>query len=116
MAFENGNGLSAADMAAVLRGGNGGGFGDGGYGGWWIILFFLIAMMGGGWGNNGWNNGGGTPSVAADVQRGFDQSATTNQISQLQAQVGNGFADAAVARCQGNANVTQAITKAQYAT
>ncbi len=34
MAFENGNGLSAADMAAVLRGGNGGGFGDGGYGGW----------------------------------------------------------------------------------
>jgi hypothetical protein len=118
MAFENGNGLSAADMAAVMRGGNGGGFGDGGYGGgWWVILFILIAMMGGNWGNNGWNNGGGgAPYVAADVQRGFDQSATTNQISQLQAQVGNGFADAAVARCQGNANVTQAITNAQYAT
>ena len=35
MAFENASGLSAADMAAVMRGGSGGGWGnDGGYGGW----------------------------------------------------------------------------------
>jgi hypothetical protein len=117
MSFENGNGLSAADMAAVLRGGNGGFGGDGsGYGGWWIILFFLICMMGG-WGNNGWGNngnGGGAPYVAADMQRGFDQQATTGQISALQAQVGNGFADAAVARCQGNANITAAVTNSQF--
>lgn len=122
MGFENGTGgLSAADMAAVMRGGSGGSWGnDGGYGGWWIILFFLICMMGG-WGNNGWgNNGGGgaTPYIGAtaDIQRGFDQQATTGQISALQAQVGNGFADAAVARCQGNANTVAAITNGQYAT
>lgn len=117
MAFENNAGLSAADMAAVLRGnGNGNGWGDGASGGWWIILFFLLCLNGG-W-NNGWNNGGQAPAqyVAADVQRGFDQQATTSQISQLQTQVGQGFADAAVANCQGNANITAAITNAQFAT
>ena len=69
--------------------------------------------MNGGWNNGGWgNNGGGgaVPYIQADVQRGFDQQATTGQISALQAQVGNGFADAAVARCQGNAALTQAVT------
>jgi hypothetical protein len=116
MGFENATGgLSAADMAAVMRGGSGGGWGnDGGYGGWWIILFFLICMMGGwnnGWGNNG---GGGTPYVAADVQRGFDQSATINAISNLSTQVGQGFADNAVAQCQGNANITAAVTNSQF--
>jgi hypothetical protein len=50
------------------------------------------------------------------VQRGFDQQATTSQISQLQTQVGQGFADAAVANCQGNANTVAAITNGQYAT
>lgn len=119
MGFENATGgLSAADMAAVMRGGSGSGWGnDGGYGGWWIILFFLIAMMGG-WGNNGWgNNGvGAMPYIGAtaDIQRGFDQQATTGQISALQAQVGNGFADAAVARCQGDANITAAVTNSQF--
>lgn len=119
MGFENSTGgLSAADMAAVMRGGSGGGWGnDGGYGGWWIILFFLIAMMGG-WGNNGWgNNGGGAMpyiGATADIQRGFDQQATTGQISALQTQVGNGFADAAVARCQGDANITAAVTNSQF--
>lgn len=116
MSFENGTGLSAADMAAVMRGGNGNtGWGDGN--GWWIILFFLLCL-GGGWGNGGWNNGGQAPAqyVAADVQRGFDQQATSAGIAALQAQVGNGFADAAVAQCQGNANITAAITNGQYAT
>ena len=112
MGFENG-GFSPADMAAVLRNNNGDGFG-GNNSGWWVILFFLLCL-GGGW-NNGWNNGGNAPAqyVAADVQRGFDQQATTSQISQLQTQVGQGFADAAVANCQGNANITQAITNGQF--
>jgi len=121
MGFENSTGgLSAADMAAVMRGGSGGGWGnDGGYGGWWIILFFLICMMGG-WGNNGWgNNGGGggaMPYIGAtsDMQRGFDQQSTTNALNNLSAQVGNGFADAAVARCAGDANITAAVTNSQF--
>lgn len=117
MSFENGNGLSAADMAAVMRGGNGNGWGTDGFGAWWIVLFMLFAFMGNGnWGNGGYGNGGGAPYVAADVQRGFDQSATINAISNLSTQVGSGFADAAVARCQGNANITAAITNGQYAT
>jgi hypothetical protein len=114
MSFENGTGLSAADMAAVMRGGNGNtGWGDGN--GWWIILFFLLCL-GGGWGN-GWNNGngGGAPyAIQNDVQRGFDQSATINAISNLSTQVGSGFADAAVARCAGDANITAAVTNSQF--
>lgn len=110
MTFENG-GFSPADLAAVLRG-NGNNDGFGGNGIWWAILWILMMMCG------GWNNGGQAPAqyVAADVQRGFDQQATTSQISNLQTQVGQGFADAAVANCQGNANITQAITNGQYAT
>lgn len=115
MAFENG--MSPADMAALMRGGNNnGGWGNDGANGWWIILFFLLCMNGG-WNNGGWgNNGGGgaVPYIQADVQRGFDQQATTGQISALQAQVGNGFADAAVARCAGDANITAAVTNAQF--
>ena len=117
MAFGENNGLSAADMAAVLRGNGGGnGFGNDGLGAWWIILFFMM-MLCGGWGNNGWGNNGNVPAqVNADIQRGFDQQATTSQIAALQSQVGQGFADNAVANCQGNANVVQAITNGQYAT
>lgn len=113
MAFENG--MSAADMAAVMRG-SGNGWNNDGFGnGWWIILFFLLCM-GNGWGNNGWNgNAGGAGYVAADVQRGFDQQATQGSIAALQAQVGNGFSDAAVARCSGDAAITQAITSGNAA-
>ena len=115
MSFENGNGLSAADMAAVMRGGNGNGWGTDGFGAWWIVLFMLFAFMGNGnWGNGGYGNGGGAPYVVADVQRGFDQSATINAISNLSTQVGSGFADAAVARCAGDANITAAVTNSQF--
>lgn len=107
MSFENG--LSVADMAAVMKDNDNGWGGNGS--GWWIILFFILCL-GGGWGNGGFGGGG----VNADLQRGFDQQATTSQISSLQSQVGNGFADAAVATCQGNASITQAITNGQYAT
>ena len=107
------SGFSPADLAAVFRNNNGDGFGGNNI--WWAILWIMM-MMCGGWNNGGWNNGGQAPAqyVAADVQRGFDQQATTSQISQLQTQVGQGFADAAVANCQGNANITQAITNGQF--
>lgn len=121
---DNNGGLSAADVAAVMngRGGNGGFGGWGTDGGWWILLLFLFAM--GGWGNNNWGgggNGGFMPfamgqTTQADVQRGFDQQATTNALAALQSQIGNGFADAAVARCSGDAAITAAITNGQYAT
>ena len=34
MSFDNGNGLSAADMAAVMRGSNGNGWGNDGFSAW----------------------------------------------------------------------------------
>ena len=112
MAFET-NGFSPADMAAVLRNNNGNdGFGNGNA--WWVILFFLLCFNGG-WGGYG---GGNAPAqtINADIQRGFDQQATTSQIGDLATQVGTGFANNAVAQCQGNAAITQAITNAQFAT
>lgn len=48
-------------------------------GGWWLILLFLFAF--GGWGS-GYGNGGA--AVGADIQRGFDQTALTNQVAGLQ--------------------------------
>lgn len=126
--MDMGNGMSPADVAAVMGNSNnhgyGGGFGNGfGDGAWWIIILFLFAMNGG-WGNGGYRggNGGGGDipyiinNTQNDIQRGFNQQATQSAIAALQAQVGNGFADAAVAQCQGNANITAAITNGQYAT
>ena len=111
MSLSDGSGaLTAADVAAVMNGGNGGrGFGWGDNGAWWILILFLFAF--GGWGNNFGGNGG----VQADMQRGFDQQATSAGIASLQAQIGNGFADAALATCQGNANTVAAITGAKDA-
>lgn len=121
--MDYGNGMSPADVLA-LTGGNNRGYGDffGGSQGWWILLLFLFA---GGWGNGGfggrWNNGGGMPYIMnqdtqADIQRGFDQQATQSTLANIQSQIGDGFADAAIAQCQGNANITAAITNGQYAT
>lgn len=106
--YENGNNLSAADVAAVMGGNRMGGFGGGGYGYdggiWWILILFLFAMMGG-WGNNGNGNGGGwgnnfygaIPFGQSEVQRGFDQQAVMAGISGLQTSVSNGFHNAEVA-------------------
>lgn len=115
MALENG-GMSPADVAAVMNNnGNGWGFGNDS-GAWWIIILFLFAFMGNGnWGGGGYG-GGAMPYIGAtaDMQRGFDQQATQSSIAALQAQIGNGFADAAVARCSGDAAITQAVTNAQF--
>lgn len=123
MSFENGNGMGPADMVALMRGGNGGGnWGNDGFGGWFVILFFLLCLCGGwnngGWGNGWGNNGGGAVpyvGMTADVQRGFDQQATTTAIGALSDKVGNGFANAAVAQCSGNAALTQAVTSGNAA-
>ena len=127
MAFGNdGGGMGPADVAAVMGRGGGNGWGFGGDGGaWWLLILFLFAFVGnGGWGNgaNGGGNGGwyGVPTQAvvtqADMQRGFDQQATQAAISNVQQTLGNGFADAAIARCQGNAALTAAVTNGTYAT
>lgn len=102
MAFENG--MSAADMAAVMN--KNGDWNNGG-GAYWLLILFLFAFMG----NNGWGNNGPAPmpnaATQADVQRGFNQSATQSTLAGLAAQVGNGFSDAATARLTAQMNEQQ---------
>lgn len=112
MSLTDGGALTAADVAAVMNGGNNGrGFGWGGDGAWWVLILFLFAF-GGGWGNGGYGNNG----VGAEMQRGFDQQATQSTLASLQTQIGAGFSDAAVARCNGQMNLLQALNQNQQAT
>lgn len=69
--------------------------GDGFFGGngtafWLIILLAMFGWGNGGWGGNYGGNGGGF--VGADIQRGFDQSALTTGINNIQTALCNGFA------------------------
>lgn len=105
MSLTDGNGLSAADIAAVTRGdGFGGGWGDSSA--WWLIILFLF-MFNGNWGNGfGGGYGGG---VGGEVQRGFDQSAVMSGLGSIQSAVTNGFVDTASALCNGFAGVNASI-------
>lgn len=82
MSLIDGNGLSAADVAAVT--GNNSGFGSFGGDGAWLILILLLfaAFNGNGWGGN--NGGGNFVPYNADLQRGFDQQAVIGGINGLQ--------------------------------
>ena len=86
-----GNGLTAADVAAVVGNGNNG-WGFGGDGAWWLLVLFLFAMNGGMWGNNG-NQGIPFNAINTqnDVQRGFDQQALMSGINGINAAIANGF-------------------------
>lgn len=127
--MDMGNGMTPADVAAVMgnnRGGYGGfgnnGFSDGGA--WWLIVLFLFAMNGG-WGNGGrggyGGNGGGcdavpymmTESTQAAVQNGFNQQGILNGINGINQTLANGFADAAVARCNAQTTTLQALSNNQ---
>ena len=96
--FNGQNGYSLADIAAASGNGNNGGFLNGGDGAWVLLLFILI--LAGGWNNgNGFGGGGNTNYITSDVQRGFDQSAVVNGLTNIGTAVSNGFANAEVSRC-----------------
>lgn len=100
---DNGSGLSAADVAAVM-GNNGYNNGFGGDGAWWILILLLFGIAG------NWNNGfGGGNSGAQDVQRGFDQSAVMSSLNGINTAVSNGFANAEVSRCNAQTNLLQTL-------
>lgn len=66
-------------------------FGGNSNGAWWLIILLAIFGWGNvGWGGSGFGNGGGF--VNADIQRGFDQSALTTGINNIQTALCNGFA------------------------
>lgn len=118
--------MSPADFAAVMGNGNRGGYGNGfgGFGdgqGWWILLLFLFA---GGFGNGGWGNRGNgndvgavpymmTESTQAAVQNGFNQQGIQSGINTLNQTVANGFADAAIARCNAQTTTLQTLSNNQ---
>ena len=115
--------MTPADFAAVMGNGNRNGFGSYGYGGfgdgngaWWIIILFLFMLGGGRWGNNGGYGGGNdavpymmTESTQQAVQRGFDQQGIQSGINGINSTLANGFADAAVARCNAQTNLLQTL-------
>lgn len=99
------DGLSAADLAAVLGNNNGNDFG--GNGAWWLLILLIFANNG--WGNNGFGgNGGYMPqfATASDVQSGFDQAALVSGINGITAALSNGFANAEISRANTLANIT----------
>lgn len=80
----NSNGLSAADLAAVV-GNNNDGFGGNGDG--WLFILFILLL-----GNNGWGNGFGNNGYS-EVQQGFDQAAVVNGLQNVQNAITSGTAD-----------------------
>lgn len=98
------NGMSAADVAAVVGNNrsNNDGFGFGGDGAY--LLLFLLLAMNGNWGNGnggfGGNSGWGASApyfynaqTQNEVSRGFDQAAIANTLSGINASICNGFAN-----------------------
>lgn len=83
---ETGNGLTAADVAAVT--GNNGSNAWGGDGSWWLIVLFLFAFMGNGWGN-GFGGGNGNYVTQAELQAGLNQQALQNGQNDILQQLNN---------------------------
>lgn len=112
----NTNTPSLPIVAPISTSGNGcDGDGMWGNGGWWIILFALIF----GWGRNGGVFGGGdgsssccAPATCADLQRGFDQQATTDKLNGLE----NGMAQAGYANLQQTNAIANGISQLGYQT
>lgn len=70
--------------------------------------------MGGGWNNGGFGNGNGGSvpwfmNTDNDIERGFDQMATTNGIQNLQNAVTSGFANAATQLCNASSDIQMAL-------
>lgn len=98
-----GEGLSAADIQAVV-GNRNNGFGFGNDGAFWLLVLLLF---GGNWGGVGGRNG----YVGAEIQNGFNQSAVMNGIQNISTQVANGFNQAEVGACNRQMNTVQAFNQ-----
>lgn len=102
MALTESNGLTAADVGAVLGNSNNG-FGFGGDGAWWLLVLFLFAFNGNGWGNFGGNGG------YSEVQRGFDQQAVMSGVGDISTAISNGFQNTQLNMLQGFNNLTSGL-------
>lgn len=99
-------GMSPADFAAI----NNSNDGFGGNNAWWIIILFLFVFCG--WNNGNYGGGGNAPVYAsynADMQRGFDQSALTGKLDNINSSICNGFSNAETSRANMAANLTNQL-------
>ena len=131
MSLSNGNGMTPADIAAVVNGGGyGGSCGGFGGGGIWdiLVLFLLYPLIGGmGFGGMGWGGMGGIGrggwggcgagaqcATPADVHAAVDQQTLISKLDQqtygladstyaLTNAVTGGFAQAELSRCSQQA-------------
>lgn len=104
----NGMYMPVAPAYGGFNGGNDGFFG--GNGAWFILI--LLALFG--WGGNGFG-GYGNGNANGDIQRGFDQSALTTGINNIQASMCNGFAGVNQAVSNGFAQAEIAANSRQMA-
>lgn len=122
------NGLSAADVAAVMNSNNGCGNGWGADGGWWFIVL-ILALFGGGYGLGGFGGAGMMGMGMMDgmmmypwmnqidvTTSGFQNQATNSAINSLQNSVTSGFGDVQLGiaginqnLCQTGNNITAAL-------
>jgi hypothetical protein len=125
MSLIDGNGLSAADVAAVT-GNNGNRWGFGGDGAWLILILLLFAAFNGN--GNGWGGNGGCQmpyilnNTQNDVQRGFDQQMLVGGINGIQTSINtlaqgqcNGFAGVNAGLSSGFAQAEIAANQRQMA-
>ena len=135
MSLSNGNGMTPADIAAVVNGGgygsNCGGFGGGGI--WDILVLFLLYPLLGGMGFGGWGFGGfgggqrggcgccNPCATPADVNSAVDRQTfigkldgITNGISDstyaVTGAITGGFSQAEISRCQMQAAFMQQLS------
>lgn len=120
MAYGEGGGLSASDVALLTGNGNNGGFGGNSDNAWWIILFLIFGL-----GNNGFGRGfggyGGAGSGVADnyvlatdfatIERKLDgvNNGICDSTFALNNTMTNGFANVQQTLCQGFNGVNTAI-------
>ena len=117
---DNGSGLSAADVAAVVGNNNGLGFGNDGGGLFWLLVLFLF-----GFGNNGCGNGYGGNiggeiypwmNQSQQINDGFRDQMINGNIQGIQQSVTSGFGDVALGIAGINQNICQASNAQQVAT
>lgn len=110
-------------VAPMYGSGYNGGCNGFGWGGDWAWIILLLLLGGNGWGN-GFGGGFGEAGVMPylwntqtqnDVNRGFDNSAVSNQLNGIQTAITTGFANAEVARCNGIIDsMNQRFTDTQF--
>lgn len=118
MAFtENGNGLSAADVAAVMGNNNGFGFGTDGGGLFWLLVLFLFGFGNNGWGNGGYANIGSEiypwMNQSQQINDGFRDQMINGNIQGIQNSITSGFGDVQNSLCGGFAGVNASVNAAQ---